>query len=248
MPTIIVLLWAVLGLCVGSFCNVLIFRIPKGEEFVRSHSHCMTCGHVLRWYENIPLVSWLALGGRCSTCKAPISKQYPIVEAVNGFCWLLAVLVGGDWVTAVLLSLLSSILLVLALIDWRTFTIPNGLNLAILVLGVVRVITDGANWLHYLIGMVSVGGLFLLLHVLTGGRGLGMGDVKLMGAAGLLLGWMNILLAMIIGSVSGAVIHSVRMRKGAGSKLAFGPYLALGIWVAAFFGDAMWSAYLGLFF
>ena len=95
--------------------------------------------------------------------------------------------------------------------------------------------------------MVSVGGLFLLLHLLTGGRGLGLGDVKLMGAAGLLLGWMNILLAMILGSVSGAVIHSVRMRRGAGRKLAFGPYLAFGIWVAALFGDTIWNAYLSLF-
>lgn len=248
MPTVFVLFWAVLGLCVGSFCNVLIFRIPKGEEFVRSHSHCMHCGHVLRWYENIPLVSWLVQGGKCRACKKPISRQYPIVEAVNGACWLLAMLTAGDLITAILLSLLSSILLVLALIDWRTFTIPNGLNLAILVLGIVRVVTDPAHWLRYLIGMVSVGGLFLLLHVLTGGRGLGMGDVKLMGAAGLLLGWMNILLAMILGSVSGAVIHSVRMRKGAGNKLAFGPYLAFGIWVAAFFGDRLWSAYLSLFF
>jgi len=248
MPTIIVLLWAVVGLCVGSFCNVLIFRIPKGEEFVRSHSHCMHCGHVLRWYENIPLVSWLAQGGKCRACKAKLSRQYPIVEAVNGLCWLLAVLRNGDLVTAVLLSLLSSILLVIAVIDWRTFTIPNGLNLALLVLGVVRVATDPANWLRYAIGMVSVSGLFLLLHLATGGRGLGLGDVKLMGAAGLLLGWMNILLAMILGSVSGAVIHSVRMRGGAGKKLAFGPYLAFGIWAAAFFGDALWSAYLGLFF
>lgn len=248
MPTIIVLLWAVVGLCVGSFCNVLIFRIPKGEEFVRSHSHCMHCGHVLRWYENIPLVSWLVQGGKCRACKKPLSRQYPVVEAVNGLCWLLAVLTAGDMVTAVLLSLMSSVLLVVAVIDWRTFTIPNGLNLAILVLGIVRVVTDGANWLHYLIGMVCVSGLFLLLHLATGGRGLGLGDVKLMGAAGLLLGWMNILLAMILGSVSGAVIHSLRMRQGAGKKLAFGPYLAFGIWVAAFFGDGLWAAYLGLFF
>lgn len=247
MPTVMLLLWAVLGLCVGSFCNVLIFRIPKGEEFVRSSSHCMHCGHVLRWYENIPLVSWLAQGGKCRACKQPISRQYPIVEALNGICWLLAFLVSGDLATAILLSLLSSILLVVALIDWRTFTIPNGLNLAIFVLGIVRVATDPAHWLRYVIGMVCVSGLFLLLYILTAGRGLGMGDVKLMAAAGLLLGWMNILLAMTVGAVCGSVIHSVRMKKGAGKKLAFGPYLAFGIWVAAFFGDALWAAYLSLF-
>ena len=248
MPTIFIVFWTLLGLCVGSFCNVLIFRIPKGEEFVRSSSHCMHCGHVLRWYENIPLVSWLAQGGKCRACKTRLSRQYPLVEAINGACWLLAFAVSGDMVRVILLSLLSSILLVVALIDWRTFTIPNGLNLAIFVLGVVRVITDPANWLSYLIGMVCVSGLFLLIYIASKGNGLGMGDVKLMGAAGLLLGGMNILLAMIIGSVSGAVIHSLRMKRGAGKKLAFGPYLAFGIWIAAFFGDAIWSAYLSLFF
>lgn len=247
MPTIFYILWTILGLCVGSFCNVLIFRIPKGEEFVRSSSHCMHCGHELRPTELIPLVSWLVQGGKCRACKTPISRQYPIVEALNAILWLLAALLGGDILTAVLLSLLSSILIVITLIDWRTFTIPNGLNLAIFLLGLVRVATDSANWLDYVLGMVSVGGLFLLLWAVTHGRGLGMGDVKLMAAAGLLIGFLNILLAMIVGSVAGAVIHSVRMRSGAGRKLAFGPYLAFGIWFAALFGSGVWSAYLSLF-
>ena len=248
MPTVFYIFWAILGLCVGSFCNVLIFRIPKGEEFVRSSSHCMSCGHQLRWFELLPLVSWLVQGGKCRACKAPISRQYPIVEGLNALLWLLAAWVcGPDLLSAVLLSLLTSILLVIALIDWRTFTIPNGLNLAIFVLGVVRVATDRSHWLNYLVGMVCVSGLFLLLWFITHGGGLGMGDVKLMAAAGLLLGWMNILLAMVIGSVSGAVIHSVRMRRGAGRKLAFGPYLAFGIWFAALFGSSVWNAYLSLF-
>ena len=243
-----VLLCAVLGLCVGSFCNVLIFRLPKGEEFVKTPSHCMTCGHPLRWFELIPLFSWLAQGGKCRACKVRLSRQYPVVEAVNALLWALAAAVcGTDYLRCGLLCLLSSVLVVIAVIDWRTFLIPNGLNLAILVLGLVRLATDRDDWLNYLIGMVSVGGLFLLLHLLTGGRGLGLGDVKLMGAAGLLLGWMNILLAMVIGSLSGAVIHSVRMRRGADRKLAFGPYLAFGIWVAALFGDGIWNAYLSLF-
>jgi len=101
--------------------------------------------------------------------------------------------------------------------------------------------------LSHLIGMVSVSGLFLLLHILTGGAGLGMGDVKLMFGAGLLLGGGRVLLAMLIGSLSGAIIHSLRMRRGAGKKLAFGPYLAAGIWLSALFGDAFIAFYLGLF-
>ena len=138
-------------------------------------------------------------------------------------------------------------LLVLSVIDWREFIIPNGINLVIFLLGVVRLLTDLDNWLTYLIGMVSVSLVFLLLHVLTGGNGLGMGDVKLVAAAGLLLGWQKILLAVLLGSVAGALIHSVRMTRGAARRLAFGPYLAAGIWFAALVGGPLIRAYLGLF-
>ena len=242
------LLWTLLGLCVGSFCNVLIFRLPKNEEFVRTPSHCMACGPRLRWFELVPVVSWLAQGGKCRACGVKLSAQYPIVEALNGGAWLLAAwLFRGEPVRAVLYSALFSLLTVIALIDWRTFEIPNGLNLAIFLLGVVQLVVDRGNWKLYLIGMCSVSLLFLLLWFVTHGNGLGMGDVKLMAAAGLLLGWPRILLAMILGSVSGAIIHTIRMSRGAGRKLAFGPYLSAGIWVAALFGERLIGAYLGLF-
>src|SRR5699024_3578884 len=127
------------------------------------------------------------------------------------------------------------LLLVLAVIDWRTFEIPNGLTLAILVLGAIQLAVDWANWPTHLIGMCSVSLLFLALWWLTKGAGLGMGDVKLMAVAGLLLGWPRILLSMLVGSIAGAVIHLIRMRHGAGRKLAFGPYLAAGIWFSALF-------------
>ena len=248
MTCLLLLLWTLLGLCVGSFCNVLIFRLPKGEEFVKSPSHCMACGHRLRWFELVPVVSWLAQGGKCRACGVKLSAQYPIVEALNGGAWLLAAwLFRGDAVRAVLYSALFSLLTVVAVIDWRTFEIPNGVNLAILLLGVVQLVADRRNWALYLIGMCSVSLLFLLLWFITHGNGLGMGDVKLMAAAGLLLGWPRILLAMILGSVSGAIIHTIRMSRGAGRKLAFGPYLSAGIWVAALFGERLIGAYLGLF-
>ena len=237
-----------LGLCVGSFCNVLIYRIPKGEEFVKTPSHCMKCGHELKWYELFPVVSWLIQGGKCRSCGVKLSAQYPIVEALNGAMWLLTGIVfREDPITAALYCGLYSLLMVLSVIDWRTFTIPNGINLAIFLLGVVRLVTDIDNWLLYLIGMVSVSLVFLLLHMLTGGQGLGMGDVKLVAAAGLLLGWQKMILAILVGSVAGVLIHSVRMKGGAGRKLAFGPYLAAGIWFAALVGGPLISAYLGLF-
>lgn len=246
LPVFILLF--LLGTCVGSFLNVLIYRIPKEEEFVRTPSHCMTCGHSLKWYELIPVVSWLLQGGKCRACGVRLSAQYPIVEALNGVMWLTtALMFRGDWLTVALYCGLFSMLLVLTVIDWRTYIIPNGINLAIFLLGLVRLVTDLGSWPLYVIGMVSVSGVFLLLHILTGGNGLGMGDVKLVGAAGLLLGWPKMLLAVLVGSVSGAIIHSVRMKKGAGHKLAFGPYLAAGIWLAALVGQPLITAYLSLF-
>ena len=237
-----------LGACVGSFCNVLIYRIPKGEEFVRTPSHCMTCGHALKWYELIPVLSWLIQGGKCRACGVRLSAQYPLVEAANALMWLLTgILFRGQWLTVALYCVLFSMLLVLSVIDWREFIIPNGINLVIFLLGVVRLVTDLNNWLLYLVGMLSVGLVFLLLHVLTGGNGLGMGDVKLVAAAGLLLGWPKMLLAVLAGSLAGALIHSIRMRRGAGRRLAFGPYLAAGIWFSALVGQPLIQAYLGLF-
>ena len=237
-----------LGLCVGSFLNVLIYRIPLEQEFVKTPSHCMSCGHPLKWYELIPVFSWVAQGGKCRSCGVKLSAQYPLVEALNGSMWLLtAVLFSGDWLTVALYCGLFSMLLVLSVIDWRTYTIPNGINLTIFVLGLVRLATDFGNWPTYIIGMASVSLVFLLLHILTGGNGLGMGDVKLVAAAGLLLGWPKMILAVLVGSVSGAVIHSIRMKGGAGHKLAFGPYLAAGIWFSALVGQPLISAYLSLF-
>lgn len=248
MDILIFIMLFLLGACVGSFCNVLIYRIPREEEFVKTPSHCMTCGHELKWYELIPVFSWLIQGGKCRACGVKLSAQYPVVEAVNGLMWLLTgILFRGDWLTVGLYCGLFSLLLVLSVIDWREFIIPNGINLAIFVLGVVRLVTDLDNWLLYLIGMLAVSLVFLLLHVLTGGNGLGMGDVKLVAAAGLLLGWPKMILAVLVGSVAGAVIHSVRMKRGAGRKLAFGPYLAAGIWFSALFGEPLINAYLSLF-
>ena len=248
MKLLILIFIAVLGLCVGSFCNVLIFRIPRGEEFVRTASHCMGCGHKLKWYENIPLASYALQKGRCRSCGVKLSCQYPIVEAVNGLLWLLCgTVLYGDWLHVGLYCALISICSVIAVIDWQSFEIPDGLNAAIFALGLVQLFTDLGNWHSYAIGAVCVSGFFLLIIFITRGAGMGMGDVKLMVAAGLLLGWQRIVLAMIIGCIAGSVIHIIRMRvSDEGSMLAFGPYLSAGIVVSALFGNGLISAYLGL--
>lgn len=247
MDALILILITVLGLCVGSFLNVLILRIPAGEEFVKTPSHCMKCGHPLRWSENIPLISFAVQRGKCRHCGAAISKQYPIVEALNALLWLLTgLLYRGDPLHTALYCALCSVLIVIAVIDWRTFEIPDGLNLTIALLGVVQLLFDLPGWPLYLIGACSVGGLFLVIWLVSKGRGIGFGDVKLMAAAGLLLGWQRILLALIVGCVAGSIIHLIRMRGGEGKKLAFGPYLSGGIWLAAMFGTEIIAGYIGL--
>ena len=249
MPKVLGLIClTLLGVCFGSFTNVLIFRLPRNEEFVKTPSHCLSCGHRLSWYENIPILSFLLQKGRCRSCGVRLSLQYPFVEALTGLMWLLTgLLFWGNWIPMGLSCLLFPLLEAVTVIDWRTFEIPNGLNIAIGVLGLVRLLTDLGRWPLYVIGALSVSLLFLLLWFLTGGKGLGLGDVKLMAAAGLLLGWPKAILSMLIGSVAGVVIHLIRMRHGAGKKLAFGPYLSAGIWVSALLGDAIIGAYLGLF-
>ena len=248
MQILIALIAAVFGLCVGSFCNVLIYRIPLGEEFVKTPSHCMKCGHQLKWHELIPVVSWLIQGGKCRSCRVKLSPQYPAIELLNGAMWFVTALLYWEAPLRVALyCIFWSMLMVLAVIDWRTFQIPNGINLVIFLLGVVQLVADREHWLTYVVGLASVSLVFFLLWLLTGGTGIGMGDVKLVGAAGLLLGWPRMILAVLLGSLAGTVIHTMRMKRGAGRKLAFGPYLAGGLWVSALVGEQIIAAYLGLF-
>ena len=184
-----------------------------------------------------------------TTAKAVSSNQNKTVlgcALAGALGWGLAALT-QDVLHAALYGVLFTLLTAVAVIDWRMFEIPNGLNLAIATLGAVQLALDFGNWKLYLMGMCSVSLLFLALWALTKGAGIGMGDVKLMAAAGLLLGWPRILLSMLLGSVLGSVIHLFRMKRGAGKRLAFGPYLSAGIMFSAWFGSTMISAYLGLF-
>ena len=239
----------VFGIVIGSFVNVLIYRIPKRENIAIEQSHCMNCGHKLKWYDLVPLFSWLFLRGKCRYCKDKISIQYPLVEAINGIGYVLIFVMCGLNLSSILYSLCFSMLVAITVIDWRTYEIPLGLNIAILTLGIIQCVLDYGNWKLYLIGMVSVSGFLFLLLILTGGRGMGDGDVKLMFAAGLLLGWKKIILALIIGCILGSIIHLILMKVSKkGRMLAFGPYLSAGILLAILFGDQLISLYIGTLF
>ena len=244
------ILFFLFGITIDSFLNVLIYRIPKKEDFVKTRSHCMSCGYQLQWYDLIPIFSWLSLGGKCRKCKSKISVQYPLIELLNGILWLLSFLFYDLSITTLLFCGLFSSLIALSVIDFRTYEIPVGFNIFILVLGTIRVvcefINDHNSWPEFIIGLVSVSVPILLIFYATKGRGIGGGDVKLMGAAGLLLGWKLIVLAFFLGCLLGSVIHITRMKvSGESHVLAMGPYLSAGIVIAVLFGERIISAYFG---
>lgn len=244
IPYIIIFIF---GITIGSFLNVCIYRIPLGESIVMAPSHCMTCGRKLKWYDMVPVFSWLVLGGKCRNCKSKISVQYPIIEGVNGILYVMICAVNGlEW-SSVIYCFMASALLVLSIIDWRTYEIPFGINVFLFVLGVAMTILDRGNLAEHLIGMICVSGLLGILYLLTGGRAIGGGDIKLMFACGLILGWKLILLAFFLGCIIGSVVHIIRMSvKKAGRMLAMGPYLSAGILLAALWGNAWINWYLSL--
>lgn len=237
-----------IGISLGSFLNVCIYRIPKKEDIVFERSHCMSCGNVLKWYELIPLFSFLVQGGKCRNCKTKLSVQYPLIELLNGLIYVWIFMAKGFQPESILFCICASVLIVISVIDWRTYEIPFGCNIVIGILGIVRVILDLAHWYDYVIGFFAVSGLFLIIYWITKGRGIGGGDIKLMAAAGLLLGWQNILLALMIGSIAGSVIHLALMKiQGKDRVLAFGPYLAFGIFISMLYGNDIITWYLGMF-
>lgn len=243
-PYIIIFIF---GITIGSFLDVCIYRIPLGESIVTAPSHCMTCGWKLKWYDMVPVFSWLVLGGKCRNCKSKISVQYPIIEGVNGILYVMICAVNGlEW-SSVIYCFMASALLVLSIIDWRTYEIPFGINVFLFVLGIAMTILDRGNLVEHLIGMICVSGLLGILYLLTGGRAIGGGDIKLMFACGLILGWKLILLAFFLGCIIGSVVHIIRMSvKKAGRMLAMGPYLSAGILLAALWGNAWINWYLSL--
>ena len=245
IPTILLYITIfIFGIVIGSFLNVCIYRIPKKEDIVKINSHCMSCNYKLKWYDLVPIFSYICLGGRCRECKTKISIQYPLIEGLNGILYVLVVFVNGFTIESLLYCLMFSALITLSVIDFRTYEIPFGINLFILALGLIKLATDYRNFLDYLIGFISVSGFLYLLFLLTKGRGIGGGDIKLMAVSGLMLGWKCNILALAIGCIVGSIIHIIRMKVSKQDHvLALGPYLSVGIMIAALWGDFLLQWY-----
>ena len=234
------------GIVIGSFLNVLIFRIPKKENIVQS-SHCMNCGRKLGWRDMVPVFSYIILRGRCRQCGARISIQYPLIEALNGVLYVVVFMAGGFTFSSVLYCLMTSALIVIAVIDERTYQIPVSQNLFLGLLGIIMTVYDFRHILSHIIGAVIVSLFLYGLYYFSSGKAIGGGDIKLMAYAGLLLGAKNIIFAFILACTLGSVIHTIRMKVSKRNNLlALGPYLSAGIFIAALWGSRFWTWYLGM--
>ena len=237
-----------LGAILGSFANVVICRVPRKESFVRTRSHCDSCGYQLRWFDLVPLFSFIFFKGRCRKCKAKISVQHFLIEVLNGLLYVFVFYMYGFTVETVIFSLLGTTLFALSMIDFKTYEIPVGFQYVIAVLGIIRIAFDYTNWLSYCIGFFAVSVFLLILYYATKGAAIGGGDVKLMAVSGLLLGWQLNILAFFIGCILGSVIHVIRMKvTKEGHVLAMGPYLSAGIMISLFWGQKFLDWYLSSF-
>ena len=245
------MLAAVFGAIIGSFLNVVAYRLPRGESLSHPRSRCPQCQTPIKPYDNVPVLSWLALRGRCRTCRAPISARYPLVEAVTGFLCAAVVLAKGPDEDALLGLVLVLLLVPITLIDLDHRIIPNRLTLVGAVAApAILALTDPDALPEHLIAAVAAGGFFLVA-LLAYPRGMGMGDVKLAAMLGLFLGSAvapAIFVALVAGTLVGAaVIARKGAREGRKTAVPFGPFLALGGVVALFWGDAMVDWYLATF-
>jgi leader peptidase (prepilin peptidase)/N-methyltransferase len=237
-----------LGATVGSFLNVVAYRLPRGESLVRPGSRCPGCATAIKPYDNLPVLGWLLLRGRCRTCKIRISPQYPIVEATCALLAVSVVLVKHSAVDYALGLTLIAILVPVALIDLEHRIIPNKITLGASVAAVaIGLALNPSGVPEQLIGGAAAGG-FLLVFVLAYPRGMGMGDVKLAAVLGLFLGRsvaVAILAAVLIGTVvGGAVMARLGVQQGRKTAVPFGPFLAVGGVIALLAGPDIIHWYL----
>ncbi len=257
----IVVLLVGIGLAVGSFLNVVIYRVPLGLSIVRPGSACPGCQTPIATRDNIPVLSWLLLKGRCRVCREPISGRYPLVELLNLAVWL--ALAWWAWNSDGLIWLLPLLLVLgsagiaLFFIDLEHHRLPDAIVLPLYPVTVAGLVLAGAMSGRWAVGSALVGGAVWLgviggLWLVTGGRGMGFGDVKLAPVLGVTLGWVGtsaaavgLLMAFGTGAVVGLALMAVR-RAGRKSALPFGPFLLIGAAVGLWAGEAIGSAYLNV--
>lgn len=274
-PTALYIAVGLLSLCIGSFLNVVIFRTPKMMEqewhqecqmllhpeqpiidedkltLSKPSSTCPKCNSGIHWYQNIPVISWLVLRGKCGTCQNPISIRYPFIELLTMVCSLIVAVVFGATIQMLLGLLLTWVLITLTFIDFDTQLLPDRFTLPLAALGLgintfaIYTSPSAAIW-GYLIGFLCLWIVYYLFKVITGKEGMGYGDFKLLAALGAWMGPMMLPLIILLSSVVGAIIGIILMKmRGENQPFAFGPYIAIAGWIAFLWGDQIMKVYLG---
>ena len=274
-PTALYFAVGVLSLCVGSFLNVVIYRTPKMMEqewhtecqlllhpeqaiideeklsLSKPASTCPKCKTAIKWYQNIPVISWLALRGKCGSCQNPISIRYPFIELLTAICSLTVVAVYGATLQMLFGVLLTWILITLTFIDFDTQLLPDRFTLTLAAIGLainsysLFTTPTAAIW-GYVIGFLSLWIVYYLFKVVTGKEGMGYGDFKLLAALGAWMGPLLLPLIILLSSVVGAIIGIILLKiREENMPFAFGPYIAIAGWVAFLWGDQIMKIYLG---
>jgi leader peptidase (prepilin peptidase)/N-methyltransferase len=244
----------IFGAMVGSFLNVCIYRLPKEESIVWPRSHCPTCKKTIRFYDNIPLVSYLLLRGRCRHCKGSISFQYPLVEGITALSSFLLIMKFGPSLSYLFYFALVAALIVITVIDLYHQIIPDVISLPGIGVGLLTsLVIPQITFFNSLMGILLGGGSLFLVATLYEWifkrEGMGGGDVKLLAMIGAFLGWKAVILTILLSSLIGSITGILMMiLKGKDFKYAipFGPFLSLGAVIALFYGESLMRWYLSL--
>ena len=243
------------SLCIGSFLNVCIYRIPlENQNVAFPPSHCTNCDYELKWYDNIPVLSYIILGGKCRNCKQKISIQYPMIELFNCIVCTLIYMKYGMEIETLKYMFLTSLMIVIGMIDFKTQYVYLSTIVTGLLIGIGFFIYDwisiGEIPMDNVYGLLVGVGVIGLIFAITLGGGMGFGDVEIAAVAGLFLGFkatiFNIFFAFIVGGIVAAITLIVKKKKGK-EAIAFGPYLAIGCLFSIFFGNTIINMYINNF-
>jgi len=252
---VLVIAAGVFGLLFGSFLNVVIYRLPRGETLVRGRSMCPYCKHTIHWYDNIPLLSWIALRGKCRACGWKIPVRYPMVELLTGVSAAGAMWASGPTLTALWVFAFLAIMIAITFIDWEHQIIPDPLSLGGTVLGWIGAavclhITVVQSIVGSLVGAGLIFTIAVLYRALRKVDGMGGGDVKLMAMIGAFLGWQMVFAVLFLAAFAGSVYGVILLRRSGGdgkTAVAFGSFLAPSAILMWFAGERLLALYLGTF-
>jgi len=250
----IAVLLVVAGAMVGSFLNVVIYRVPRGESIVTPPSRCPGCGRALRFFENVPIVGWIALGGRCRTCAARIPLRYPVVEALTAALFVLHYWVFGLEPLFYVRLIFACMMLALLYIDLDHHLLPNVITIPGLGIGLAASLFAPPGWRDAVAGAIFGGGVLLVIFYgwlwIRREEALGMGDVKMLAMIGAFLGWRLTLVTLVLSSLVGSLVGVAVIASGRGglkSQLPYGTFLAMAALVASLAGDALLVWYAGFY-